>query len=266
MKKYRVLLCSRPDGASESIAEFLREKYDFSESGDLPGTFTFRDFILVYSDERHLYLNTLRHDLATMGIEPEDVVFLSKHSSAAGIKSLTVHTPGNFGKAELGGEEGRLSMSDPSRMTSSLRLLAANPLEKFSTTFEATHHGPLTDIPSYFIEIGTSETEWKDPEALSNVAKAIVESKSNMNDTFVGVGGGHYCPKITDYVLENSCNVGHIISKHSHNDVTPELIAQAVKNTPECRGFIMDRKGSRGPVRQMVREAVNERGLELILL
>ncbi len=266
MDRPRVLFCSRQDGASVSIAEFLTENYDFRSSERHPGVLSYRNFLLLFSDKRHLYCDTLQEDLKGMGMDPLDIVFLSRHSSSAGIKSLTVHATGNFGHAELGGLDDRVSMSDPAFMTSSLRILSAKPSDKFNITFEATHHGPLTVIPSYFIEIGTTESEWNDPEALSSVSKAIVESTASGNDAFVGIGGGHYCPKITDYALRNDCDVGHIISKHSHNNLSMDMLVQTVDNTPGCSGFIMDNKGTRGRVRQLVKEVVNQRGMELIIL
>lgn len=266
MKKYRVLLSSAPDGASVSIAGYLVENYNFIESDIFPGASVFENFLLLKSDIRHLYYDNLENDLNSHGVDPVDIVFLSKHSSAAGIKSLTVHATGNFGKAELGGLDDHVSMSDPKFMTSSLRILASKPTDSFSITFEATHHGPLINVPSYFIEIGTTESEWKDHEALSIVSKAIVDSAENGSPSYVGVGGGHYSPKITQYVLDNDINIGHIISKHSHNNLTPEMLVQTLENTPECKGFLMDNKGTRGHIRQMVKDTVNKRGLELILL
>ncbi len=266
MERKRVLICSKVDPAGSSIADHLLKNYEFKPSQKYEGSYEYRDFLLRFIEQRHLDYSGMAGDLSTDGIEPVDVVFLSKHSSAAGIKSLTVHATGNFGVAELGGRDGTVSMSDPSHMTSSLRILASEPIDRFSVTFEATHHGPYAEIPNYFIEIGTTEDEWKDRSALSIVSKAIVESRSNRDETFVGVGGGHYSPKITEYALNNKCNIGHIISKHAHNYLKKELLMKTFEFTPQCRGFIMDSKGSRGAVRQMVKEAVNENSLELILL
>lgn len=266
MSKTRVVVCSKPDPASVSIAEYMREQFSFKDSDLISGALEYENFLLLDIDKRHLDCNTLENDLKSSGVEPTDVIFLSKHSSSAGIKSLTVHPTGNFGNAELGGEDGKLSMSDPAFMTSSLRVLAGEPSDSFNITFEATHHGPLIGIPSYFIEIGTTEKEWKDPEALYRISHAVIESKINSYDSFVGVGGGHYGSKITQYALNNKCNIGHIISKHSHNYLTLQMLLQSVEKTPECKGFVMDNKGTRGPVRQMVKQAVDERNMELIVL
>src|SRR2546428_10273485 len=32
----------------------------------------------------------------------------------------------------------------------------------YAVTFEATHHGPVLDAPSFFIEVGSTEKEWRD--------------------------------------------------------------------------------------------------------
>lgn len=73
-------------------------------------------------------------------------------------------------------------------------------------------------------------------------------------------------PKVTRYVMENSINVGHLISKHSQESITMEQIREAIDKTPRCRGFIMDRKGCRGPVRALIRELCDDQNLELIKL
>lgn len=266
MEKKRLLICSRADKASLKMADFLQSNYDFTQSERNEDLFESGNLLLYFIRGLHLNYSNLETEVGSLGIQPADVVFLSKHSSSAGIKSLTVHATGNFGIAELGGLDNHVSMSDPGFMSSSLRIMASEPVEGFNTTFEATHHGPFLMVPNYFIEIGTTENEWGNRSALSVVTRAIVESQASGGDSFVGVGGGHYCPKITEYVLNNGCDVGHIISKHSHNSLTAESLAETVKNTPSCKGFIMDHKGTRGPVRQMVREAVNDASLELIII
>ena len=35
--------------------------------------------------------------------------------------------------------------------------------EEYDITLEATHHGPLLDSPTLYLEIGSDEERWSDP-------------------------------------------------------------------------------------------------------
>ena len=90
-------------------------------------------------------------------------------------------------------------------------------------TLEATHHGPYMEIPSCFVEIGSTEVDWELPYAgelwvdclskhlgLGISVPAAVDSSPMLawNDAshrsrgvvVVGIGGGHYVPKMNDMV------------------------------------------------------------------
>ena len=51
------------------------------------------------------------------------IVFISRHSSQSGKPTLSVHTPGNFGNAELGGLPQTLSVSPALAMQNALKAL-----------------------------------------------------------------------------------------------------------------------------------------------
>ncbi|EQD77578.1 D-aminoacyl-tRNA deacylase, partial [mine drainage metagenome] len=104
-------------------------------------------------------------------LEIENIIYLSKHSSSKDISSLTVHPMGNFETAVLGGQMGKLSLASPELMCDTLRRIREQYKgEKFSVTLEATHHGPLSNVPGFFAEIGTTEKDWKDQDALKAVS------------------------------------------------------------------------------------------------
>ena len=263
MENHRLIISSGEDEASTRIGNFMIDHYPFRRQGNDP-LYKHGEFFLLFTKKRHIYHENLEDDIRSLNLNPVDVIFLSRHSSSAGIRSLTVHATGNFGKADLGGMENALSMSDPRFMTSSLLELNRAHPEGFQVTFEATHHGPLLGIPNYFIEIGTTSNEWNDPDALKSVCEAVMNSSKRTFSNFVGIGGGHYSPKITSYALSEDVNIGHIISKHHHDTIAENMILQALERTPECSGFIMDKKGSRGRVRDLVKKISESRGFELI--
>jgi D-aminoacyl-tRNA deacylase len=77
----------------------------------------------------------------------------------------------------------------------------------WKVSMEVTHHGPLSTIPCFFAEIGSSEHEWANEEAGGIVADAIIQvvntEKKNWKVCF-GVGGGHYAPKFNPLALDDS--------------------------------------------------------------
>lgn len=260
----KVIVESTQDPSSVSISRHIRENFLHSEFEN--GIIDDGHSVLYQISDIHLNHNCLENDIRARGIEPEMFIFLSKHSSSASIKSLTVHAMGNFGSADLGGLENTLASSEPTAMTSALRILSEASVPGFSVTFEATHHGPFTEIPSFFIEIGTEQSDWSNPLALEAVSKAAMECSRNESRRFVGVGGGHYSPKITAATLGSDYSIGHIISKHVQDTLTDSMIDQAIARTPGFSGFVMDRKGTRGPIREKIKLKATELGCELTVL
>lgn len=262
-----LLIGSREDEASMSIASAVLDMFNFEPEEGYPEVMRHKDYLFSFIEKKHLYMDNFEELFGSMKESIDDVIFLSRHSSKADIKSLTVHPTGNFSEAMLGGREKRLSMSDPTKMSSTLRAMdQIYSGDVFSVTYEATHHGPLLDIPNFFIEIGTTKEQWENREALETVATALLSENGNGNPAFVGAGGGHYMPKITKYSLENSVDMGHMISKHALENINEGLIKQSVEKTPGCKGFIMDRKGVKSMAKQQIREFADIYGMEIILV
>ncbi len=251
-----LIIASKKDNASMNMANRLLESYDFTRIND---EYFYKNYKLRFINTLHIYT-----DLDDLN-DIDSVIFLSKHSSAADIKSLTVHAIGNFRKAELGGHDNQIVCSDPERMSSSLRYIKNNYSDNyFEITFEATHHGPYIEKPSYFIEIGTTENEWNKDEILDLMAHSIIDNEIKNYGNFIGVGGGHYAPKISDYFFKNEINIGHIIPKYVHEYIEKQEIINAVKKTPNCKGFLMDNHGTKSRVKTFVNEISDSDGLEVI--
>ena len=71
-------------------------------------------------------------------------------------------------------------------------------------------------------------------------------------------------PKITEYFLKNDINLGHMIPKYALDSITEEMIVQAVEKTPGCKGFLMDKKGTKAPARDLIKKVADLRELEII--
>jgi D-aminoacyl-tRNA deacylase len=253
-----LIIGSRKDGASMEMAYKMLELYDFQKKDN--NIYEYRNYNLQFIDDLHIYQNMGNIDTGV-----EKVIFLSKHSSRADVKSLTVHPIGNFRKAELGGLDNVIVPSDPEGMGAALRYIKNNYSGNyFEITFEATHHGPYMEKPAYFIEIGTTENEWKQEGIAELMVRSIIDGEAKNYGNYVGVGGGHYAPKLSTYFFANDINIGHIIPKYVHEIISEEEIENTVKKTPKCKGFLIDAHGTKGRVKDMVTRTADRFNLEIL--
>ncbi|MFC1682383.1 D-aminoacyl-tRNA deacylase [Nanoarchaeota archaeon] len=180
------------------------------------------------------------------------IIFASKHQSEKQEKTLSIHAPGNWDQAELGGKPNKLAKTSALFQKQLFEKLKQNidqhELKRYNLTLECTHHGPLINIPCLFIEIGSTETEWKDRKAAFIVAKTISDTinefKENpYNEIAIGVGGPHYCPNFNKIQLNSNIALSHIIPKYAL-PLTQEKLKQAIHNTDEEIDFaVLDWKG-----------------------
>ena len=221
------IVVSRADFASEHIGEQLLELADWTEHTDDSradadgGGVVYRTgddgtggpaFELRTFERIHVELDGV--DAAFD--DPDLLFFASRHSGDTG-PLLTAHFTGNFGEAKYGGEDGRLARACPGAQKAVVSAFEEYAPDRYDVGIECTHHGPSeVDVPSMFVELGSSEAEWEDPEGARAVARAILAVDGVDADLaggdrhLVGFGGGHYVPRPTRLVRETSWGVGHI--------------------------------------------------------
>ena len=183
----------------------------------------------------------------------ELVIFASRHSSESGTPTLSVHTPGNFSSAELGGIPRRVSICPANAMRNALRVMANLKDEmrlSYDVSYECTHHGPSLDAPAMFVELGSSAVQWNDLRAAEAVAQAAIEVIRRFDTqgvkTVLGIGGPHYNAKFTRMALDGDQAFGHIIPKYAIGAIDVEILRQCVERTMEkVEGVILDWKGIR---------------------
>lgn len=194
------------------------------------------------------------------------IIVASPHSSSAGVMSLSVHSPGNFGGAEVGGNSRQLSMAPALYLGEALRKLQEikdGGGLKHLVTLEVTHHGPTLNMPMIFVELGSDETGWRN-EAGARAAAATIEHLLNIEpsgESLVGVGGPHYAPGFTKLTLAGR-NFGHICPKYALPDLDTEMFGQMVEKTvPRPEKLVLEWKGIPGSYRDDMVKLAGKMGL-----
>ncbi|WP_297418258.1 D-aminoacyl-tRNA deacylase [Thermococcus sp.] len=268
-----VIMSTKVDPASVNIVEKLVENFGFKETEEVfdnnPVYIKGNMAILTTNDEMIYYDNLDSGIERQLGFKPEIIAFASRHSSRQKLPALTVHVTGNWGKAMYGGKDGSLAVAEPRAMK--LALLKMKELNDLGWTvcYEATHHGPSElEVPSFFIEIGSSEEEWMNDKAGEIIAETIVHVLENYKragfPVAIGIGGGHYVPKQTKRALETELAFSHMAPKYAH-PLSREMLLKAIERTSgKVDAIYVDWRGSKGETRQMARNLAEELDLEFI--
>ncbi|WP_396610465.1 D-aminoacyl-tRNA deacylase [Haloferax sp. S1W] len=212
------IVVSHADSASVHIGEHLRALAEWEEATDdtrpdaAGGGRYYRrtGFELREFDDLHIYLDDPAEAFSET---PAFVAVVSRHAGETG-PLLTAHFTGNFGPADYGGESGRFARACPNAQRAVVSALRHHAPDGYEVGIEATHHGPTeTDVPSMFVELGSGEDEWNDPEGARAVAAAVLDIEGVEPDAdrqLVGFGGGHYAPRFERILRETDWSVGHI--------------------------------------------------------
>lgn len=251
-----LVLVSRADEASTNIRDALLDMEAWDEVGSFEGlpVRARGEFLMAEISGAHVEADGVDGRLRQAGIAFDTMLVASKHRAASGKPALTVHPIGNFHDAQVGGKPGMLVPTAPLHMARILRRLHAESKGlKHEATFEATHHGPYLETPTAFVEIGTDESAWTDPDLARRVARAILASveASPLDEapTLVALGGSHYAPRASDLARKGRANFGHIIPGYALDGGLPErLVYDAIRFTPGCRGYHVDPRGTSRPL------------------
>ena len=227
----------------------IASKTDFAGMNITNQLVQFGQFDFYFTEKDAIY----NQNIDTEKINKFDfIIFASKHKSEKKEKTLSVHAPGNWREAEYGGERAKVCPSSAIFQKQLFQKLKFNAeffhLKNYQLTMEATHHGPLIEKPCVFIEIGSTENEWRDRKAGFIVAKTIsdviAEYRENpYNEVAVGIGGPHYCPNFNRLQLDSNIALSHIIPEYAL-PLTEEMIQEAIAKTKEEVDFvILDWKG-----------------------
>ena len=264
----RFLVASNADEASRNQRDALLSLTSWQAEVSFRGqaAWRWRNTTLVTIPEHHLYRDHLDRDLEEAFAEPADlVVYLSKHVSKSRRPSLTVHPIGNLRGAEFGGQPETLVPSAPRWMTAALRGLRREAKGlSYDVTFEATHHGPYLAAPTFYIEQGSTESEWADLAASRAIARVLLELEPIDAPIAIGLGGGHYVPRHTDLALQRRIAFGHLLAAYALEGASAKMIDQAVERTDGATLAYIHRKSLSEPEVRAYEEQLEARGLRIV--
>jgi len=267
-----LLVASRKDIAGLNIAKHILKNYPFKKTAE-----THQDNPMVSTDinGKKISYTMLNEESVNAQHLPDAftnlklIVFLSRHSSASGTPTLSVHTPGNLSRAELGGLPKQVSVAPATAMQNTLKALAyfkESMNLPYEVSYECTHHGPSLNVPTMFVELGSSPKQWSDSRAAEAVAHAAMSAigkfGASEKTAVLGIGGTHYNRRFTHMALEDKAVFGHMIPKYAVPDVNAEMLRQCVERTLEkvdCA--VLDWKGIKSADKPQLLKALEEAGI-----
>jgi D-aminoacyl-tRNA deacylase len=279
-----LIISSSEDPASTHIKNSLLEQTTWEEHGTFYNTPVFRHasmnnlVIVTIPDKKIRHENIDTQIYEQLHIEPKIAIFLSRHRSKMGEPTLTVHPIGNYGDAKFGGKPKTLVPAAPRMMTHLLRLIKKNLQQtdlKYQVCYEVTHHGPFLKIPTLFVEVGSTEIQWQQKEPASLIASSLLEllakyhyEEEYPNDipVLLGIGGGHYAPRFTEFALAKKIAFGHMIPTYQieGGNIDDEILEKTILATPNIKGVYLHKKELKKSQVTQYRNWFENKGLSII--
>ena len=267
-----LIASSNKDPAGTNIANQILSHYPFKIANR---TFQENPIYDAEINDNQIRLVTLKEETINAQTLPDYfsnlslIVFVSRHSSASGTPTLSVHTPGNFTAAELGGIAHTVSVAPATAMQTTLKALKHYQEEldlNFAVSYECTHHGPSLNVPTMFAELGSSPRQWTDTKAAEAVAHAAMQAVTAFQvprgAAVLGIGGTHYNQRFTQMALNDEAVFSHMIPKYVVQHVTAELLIHCRERTLEkVTHVILDWKGIQSQDKPKLLAALQEAAL-----
>jgi D-aminoacyl-tRNA deacylase len=264
-----VIVSSNEDIASINIAKMLIEGFGFRETNEkFDGSPIFvKDDLKLIRIEKDLIFADYLNDYFLA----DAYIFISRHKSESEIPCLTTHFPGNFsGDNSHGGKPRELAYTYPSFQKEYIKQLwkLRKSALKYQIILEPMHHGPTSlTKPVVFVEIGSTEHEWKDAKAGEIVSKALMDTINAIqryDKVGIGFGGTHYSEKFTKFLIESDFALGAIAPKYLLQFVDERILSQMVKKCSEKVDYaVLDWKGM-GKEKARIVELIERTDLKIV--
>ncbi len=267
----RLLICSEVDLPSVNMRSRLLAKGGWEDIGSdgTCGYMSKGDTVMMSMPDMHIRHELPDKEAEKFGVKVDDIVVMSKHSAKSGMPALTAHPIGNYHENQYGGRAETLAPASPALMTDALRrIVRYNTEDRNQTCFEVTHHGPFTEKPIFYIEIGSDESNWGNmtsAETLANVITDLEPDEDAMR--LVGVGGGHYAPRFSEVALKYRVSFGHMLPNYQMEGRDDEDIVRMMKAACEATGtktVYLHRKSMKKPEERRIISLIASAGLEQV--
>ncbi|MEA3281310.1 MAG: D-aminoacyl-tRNA deacylase [Euryarchaeota archaeon] len=271
-----------------NIKENLLAIQDWERVGDVYESDRAR---IVEVDKLHIFCDHIDSELERRGLPTNLIIFASKHKSDSSKQLFSAHFTGNVSDAKFGGNPHELAPAASQLLRPvlhSMRDLATDADTGYDVSMESTHHGPTAlAVPSIYIEIGSTEAEWVDPDAGRIAASAILDMDLNLDihldstldsnsnhdldseactsgyPVAVGFGGGHYAHRQTKLIFETAITFGHNFPKYQLDNLDDGLIRDALlKSNADFAYF--DRKSMNAAQRNRISAVIEDLGYEVL--
>ncbi len=268
---YPLLLASKQDICAMNMASYIVKQFGMQSINDILLKCDYFDLLTI--DENALEVNDLHRYI------DEDVyscyIFLSRHRSESNKPTLTCHSTGNFADP-LGGNAHELAFTYPSLQKTFMLKLWANRSRVMNNGYdiviEATHHGPTSlPKPVLFIEIGSTEKQWSDINAIATVCDSLLTAIIDFKEfkkVAIALGGTHYPDKFTSMLVDSDIALASVASKHNLVHIDEDMLKQMVdKSIEKVRYILLDWKGlgkEKDRIVKLVNDFGYEHGLEVI--
>ena len=266
----RLIVCYEQDLPSLNMKKQLMGRLQWDDMGT-DGTNSYTSSgndVLMTIDRMHVHAENVDRTAEGFGIKVDEMVVLSRHSSASGKPTLTVHPIGNYRANDMGGKAETLVRPTPHLMTSVLRNIPRfNKDPSYSISFEVTHHGPYVDVPTMYLEIGSDESHWGDGVAAGVLIDSLLSAEVSDYPVVIGVGGGHYAPRFTDLALSTKVDIGHMVPNYQINDASDEEVSRMISSAAEVTDtdlVYVHRNSMKGPEERRVNGIIDSLGLERV--
>jgi D-aminoacyl-tRNA deacylase len=256
---HSAIICSETDDASQNVARHLLKRAPWAQCSEGPAQWTYGNLQLLVIKDRFIKQEALIRELNT-----DLIIFSSRHESEKQKGPVfTAHFTGDVNASQHMGP--RLARAAPRALKLVVERLQR--LSDIKVLVEVTHHCPCTvNIPSLFVEIGSSKSEWTNDALGDIMAQAILSLDSpSLNFkcvTAVGFGGPHYAQRHTDILLSSEICYGHIFATYQLERLSPAIVQKAFEKS-QAKFAYFDRK-QMGAERDRLRSIVNSLGYEVL--
>jgi D-aminoacyl-tRNA deacylase len=132
-------------------------------------------------------------------------------------------------------------------------------------TYEATHHGPLLNTPSFFVEVGGSEkiTDLHYDTLAEAVCNYVSSEHENVGKIAVAIGGTHYPAKFTKLALDGKYAFSHIMPRHACTYA--DMLQQGIeRSAPRAECAVIEWKGIAPAEREIALKKLSELGIDYV--